>query len=104
MADENRDIVDKVKAYKQVIQDWFPMPIEDMYLYGSYAKGSACKDSDIDVAIVVQHFEGNYFDIVPMLWRFTHKIDYRIEPIVIARDTDYAGFLDEIRRTGVQIA
>ena len=101
---ENRDIIDKVKAYKMEIQDWFPMPIESLYLYGSYAKGSARKDSDIDVAIVVQHFEGNYFDIVPMLWKLTHKIDYRIEPVVIARDTDYAGFLDEIQRTGVKIS
>jgi hypothetical protein len=24
-------------------------------------------------------------------------------PVVIARDTDYAGFLDEIQRTGVEI-
>jgi len=100
---ENRDIINKVKAYKQVIQDWFPMPIASMYLYGSYAKGSARKDSDIDVAIVVRHFEGNYFDIVPMLWKLTHKIDHRIEPVVVAQDTDYTGFLDEIQRTGIQI-
>ena len=101
---ENRDIIDKVKAYKEEIQDWFPMPIENMYLYGSYAKGLARKDSDIDVAIVVRHFEGNYFDIVPVLWKLTHKVDYRIEPVVVARDTDYAGFIDEIQRTGIEIA
>ena len=101
---ENRDIIDKVKAYRQEIQGWFPMPIENMYLYGSYAKGSARKDSDIDVAIVVRHFEGNYFDIVPVLWKLTHKVDHRIEPVVVARDTDYTGFIDEIQRTGIEIA
>jgi hypothetical protein len=30
-------------------------------------------------------------------------VDDRIEPVLIARDTDYAGFLDEIQRTGIQI-
>jgi hypothetical protein len=27
----------------------------------------------------------------------------RIEPHVVARNADYAGFLDEIRRTGIEI-
>jgi len=103
--DKREDIINKVRNYQALVKKSnFPMPIESLYLYGSYAKGSARKDSDIDVAIVVQHFEGNYFDIVPMLWKLTHKIDYRIEPVVIARDTDYAGFLDEIQRTGVKIS
>jgi len=29
--------------------------------------------------------------------------DDRIEPVLIARDTDYAGFLNEIEHTGIQI-
>jgi hypothetical protein len=27
-----------------------------------------------------------------------------IEPILIARDTDYAGFINEIEQTGIEIA
>jgi predicted nucleotidyltransferase len=102
--DKRADIIEKVKTYQTLVrQSTFPMPIEAVYLFGSHAKGTASKDSDIDVALVVNHFEGDYFDVIPPIWRLIEKVDLRIEPVVIARDTDYAGFLDEIRHTGVQV-
>jgi hypothetical protein len=33
----------------------------------------------------------------------TRLVDDRIEPVLVAHDTDYAGFLDEIQQTGVEI-
>jgi predicted nucleotidyltransferase len=101
--DKREDIINIVKNYKTLVQRHFPMPIEKVYLFGSYAKGTSHKDSDIDVAVVVEHFEGDYFDVIPPLWKLKRQVDYRIEPHVIARDTDYAGFLDEIQKTGVEI-
>jgi predicted nucleotidyltransferase len=45
----------------------FPMQIEKTYLFGSYAKGCPNKDSDIDIAFVVNNWDGGYEDtIVPM--------------------------------------
>jgi predicted nucleotidyltransferase len=102
--DKREDIIGKVREFQTLVkQSDFPMPIEAVYLFGSYAKGTANKDSDIDVALVVNHFEGDYFDVIPPIWRLTERVDFRIEPHVIARDTDYAGFLDEIQHTGVKI-
>lgn len=102
--DKREDIIAKVKSYQTLVkQSNFPMPIDAVYLFGSHAKGTANKDSDIDVALVVEHFEGDYLDVIPPIWRLTEKVDFRIEPHVIARDTDYTDFLDEIRNTGVQI-
>jgi len=103
--DKREDIIEKVKIYQQLVrQSDFPMPIEAVYLYGSYAKGTANKHSDIDVAFVVNHFDGDFFDVIPPIWGLTEKVDFRIEPKVVARDTDYAGFLDEIQHTGIKIA
>ena len=102
--DERGDIIEKVKDYHTLVkQSAFPMPIEAVYLFGSYAKGTANKDSDIDVALVVNHFEGDFFDVIPPIWRLRETVDFRIEPVVVARDTDYAGFFDEIEHTGVRI-
>ncbi|MDR3269535.1 MAG: nucleotidyltransferase domain-containing protein [Tannerella sp.] len=101
--DKREDIIDKVRAYKTLVQETFPMKIEKVYLFGSYAKGTPREHSDIDVAVVVSHFEGDFLKVVPPLWTLRRQIDPRIEPVVIARDTDYAGFLDEIQRTGVEI-
>jgi len=102
--DKREDIIGIVKNYQALVkQSDFPMPIEAVYLFGSYAKGTANKHSDIDVALVVEHFEGDFFEIIPPIWRLTERVDFRIEPHVVARDTDYAGFLDEIQNTGVLV-
>jgi len=102
--DKREDIIEKVRDYQSLVKESdFPMPIEAVYLFGSHAKGTANKDSDIDVALVVNRFDGDYFDVIPPIWRLIENIDFRIEPHVIARDTDYAGFLDEIQNTGILI-
>ena len=103
--DKRESIIDKVKTYQTLVrQSDFPMPIDAVYLFGSYAKGNAKKDSDIDVALVVNHFEGDYFDVIPPIWQLREGVDFRIEPHVVARDTDYAGFLDEIQHAGIRVA
>jgi len=102
--DERDDIIGKVRKYKQlVIDSKFPMKVENVHLFGSYAKGLPRKDSDIDVALVVKHFKGNFFKVIPPIWKLRQQVDFRIEPHVIARDTDYAGLLDEIQKTGILI-
>ena len=103
--DEKEFIIQKVKAYKNLVDTLFPVTIDECWLYGSYAKGTQRKYSDIDVAFVVDHLDENY-DFTrtePFLWKLTRQIDNRIEPLLIARDTDYSGFLNEIKLTGIKI-
>jgi predicted nucleotidyltransferase len=103
--DERADIINKVKIYGEVLKESdFPMKIDNIYLFGSYAKGNPHKDSDIDVAIVVSKWKGDYFMVMPMLWRVRRDVDIRIEPHVIVPQEDYAGFLNEIQRTGILIS
>ena len=103
--DQREDIINKVKQYKQLVYSSNLLKdIEQVYLFGSFVNGVPNNNSDIDVAFVVKNFEGNFFDIIPPIHRLTEKVDFRIEPHVIARDTDYAGFLDEIQRTGILVS
>jgi len=102
--DERDDIINKVKRFKQlVIDSSFPMKIESVYLFGSYAKGMPNEHSDIDVALVVKRFKGNFFKVIPPIWKLRRQVDFRIEPHVIAIDTDYSGFINEVQRTGIPI-
>ena len=103
--DERETIIHKVKSYKDLVDTSFPVNIDQCWLYGSYAKGKPHEHSDIDVALVVNHLDDGYdfFQTEPLLWKLTRDVDDRIEPVLIARDTDYAGFIDEIERTGVEI-
>ncbi len=88
-------------AYRNLLSEHF-LP-EKVYIFGSYAKGTFREDSDIDVAIVVNHMEGDYFAIHPLLWKLRRQIDDRIEPVLIEKDHDDAGFLSEIERYGIEI-
>ena len=102
--DKRKDIIRKVKNYSVLVkQSNFPMQIDKVYLFGSYAKGNPHSNSDIDVAFIVSDWKGNFFDVIPPMWKLTENIDLRIEPHVIVPQEDYAGFLDEIQRTGVLI-
>jgi predicted nucleotidyltransferase len=99
---DKREAIIKVREYSILLKNYFPL--EKVYLFGSYAKDSYRPDSDIDVAIVVNHLEGDYFSIQPLLWKLRRQIDDRIEPILIERDYDKSGFLSEIQKYGIEIA
>ena len=65
------------KAYIDSISSQYS--IKDAILFGSFAKGTNHKDSDIDIAIVIN----NIVDIIDTqieLMKLRRKIDLRIEP------------------------
>ena len=99
---DKREAIIKVREYSHLLKNY--IPLEKVYLFGSYAKDSYRADSDIDVAIVVNHLEGDYFSIQPLLWKLRRQIDDRIEPILIERDQDKSGFLSEIQKYGIEVA
>jgi len=102
--DKREDVIPIAKKYLEAVKaSAFPMQIEKAYLFGSYAKGYPHKDSDIDIALVVNNWVGDYFDVVPPIWILRHNIDDRIEPHIVIPDEDYANFLPEIQRTGVEL-
>jgi len=98
---DKREAIDKVKAYKNLLKDF--IPVEKVYLFGSYAKETSHEDSDIDVAIVVERIEGDFFSVNPILWRLRRQIDDRIEPVLIERLFDDGDFLEEIKKSGFEI-
>ncbi len=99
---DKREVINKVKAYNLVLKEHFHF--ENMYLFGSWAKDTCREDSDIDVAIIVDHVDGDFFSVNPLLWKLRRQIDDRIEPVLIERDFDDAGFLAEIQNSGIKIA
>lgn len=92
----------KVAQYKDLLSKH--MNFDSMYLYGSFAKGTNRDDSDIDVAIIVNQINDDFFAINPMLWKLRRQIDDRIEPILIEKDFDELNFLSEIQKNGIEIA
>ena len=73
-----------------------------MYLYGSYSKGYAREDSDIDVAVVVPEVNGDFIKVSAALWGLTWDLNTLIEPVLI--DARYPSPLyADILQTGVLV-
>jgi predicted nucleotidyltransferase len=98
---DKREAISKVKEYSLLLRNYFQL--ENVYLFGSYANNNYSADSDIDVAIVVKHMDGDYFAIQPLLWKLRRQVDDRIEPILIERDHDNGDFLSEVKKHGIEI-
>jgi uncharacterized protein len=96
------EAINKGKEYSILLKKH--LPVENVYLFGSYAKNTNRTDNDIDVAIVVKKIEGDFFTIQPLLWKLRRQIDDRIEPILLEKDNDISRFLIEIQRNGIEIA
>ena len=71
-------------------------------MYGSYSKGTAHKDSDIDVAIVVPEISGDWFNIVPPLWTKARKISSLIEPVLM-ESSHPSPLYEDVMRTGIAV-
>jgi predicted nucleotidyltransferase len=95
------EALSKVREYKRLLNEH--LQFESMYLFGSYANGTNRNDSDIDVAIIVNRVDGDYFSINPLLWKLRRQVDDRIEPILIEKDFDDANFFGEIKMNGIEI-
>ena len=98
---DSAEVIKKLKVYKKLLSNH--IKFEEMILFGSYAKGNARDDSDVDVAVVVKKLSGDYFSIRPLLWKIRREVDDRIEPVLIDKEHDESGFLSEIMKTGVVI-
>ena len=79
--------------------------IQEVYLFGSYAKGTNHEDSDIDVAIIINS-DSNVFDLMVELMMLTQNIDLRREPNPIkVKDFEEGNpFVQEIIETGIKVA
>lgn len=78
-------------------------------LFGSYARGEAQPDSDIDVLVVAPAFDGPYDRArVDLLWTLRAYTDSRIEPLAVGerqwREDAASPIIEVARREGQVIA
>lgn len=75
-----------VLDYTEALKD-HAVKFDDVMLFGSYAKGKAGKESDIDVAVIVpdRGNEKKYFAIKVRLWNIAAQVDDRLEPVLLDR-------------------
>ncbi len=89
-----------VKQYKQVVCSILSSP--KVFLYGSYSKGTATKDSDIDVAVIVPSLGNDWLKISGKLWYATLAVSTLIEPVLL-EEGDNSPLYRDIMKTGVAV-
>ena len=92
-------VLEYINRLKQTYSD-----LRKVYVFGSYVKGAASKDSDIDLAMVFGDVPDT-FDLQVQLMKIRRQFDSRIEPHVFrAADFDKSHPLaGEIITNGVEV-
>lgn len=90
-----------VAQYKEAISGVVENP--KVYLFGSYSKGCARKDSDIDVAVVVPSVpDAQFLKISSQLWKATLKVTTLIEPVLID-SRFWSPLYEDIQKNGIAV-
>ncbi len=97
---DKEQAVELVRKYKNAISKDFKDA--KVYLFGSYSKGVARPESDIDVAVVVSRLDGDWLEKTSLLWQYTLGVTTLIEPVLIAESTP-SPLYEDILRTGIAI-
>ena len=97
----DRSIIDIARTYAEKVR--CIMHPKAVILYGSHAKGTATKDSDIDIAVIVDSIETDYLSAITQLWSLTRSVNDEIEPVLIMDGNDDSGFLKTIQTTGIAV-
>lgn len=97
---DKKQAINIARRYKSAVAE--TMPFKAVYLYGSFSKGTHTDDSDIDIAVVVEKLNEDYFADTPLLWKLRRKISNLIEPVLLTEDTSNPLYSD-ILKTGILI-
>lgn len=95
------EALELVRQYKQVISPRFDIEPKVM-MFGSYSKGYANPDSDIDVAVIVPTYGNQKLELSKMLWHDVDQVSLLIEPVLMAEDR-WSPLYDDVIRTGVVV-
>jgi predicted nucleotidyltransferase len=101
---DKKIVIQKVEKYIRRLQENH-IDIWRLYLYGSYAKNTHRRDSDIDLAIFLNQEDIDGFEECRLLMKLRWDVDLSIEPHCFAK-TDFDEtdpYIKEIVKTGVRL-
>jgi predicted nucleotidyltransferase len=105
MAVDIKTVSDAARAYADRVR--LEMPVTRAYLFGSYARGTATEQSDVDICFFLESFGGKRrVDIIKELLKLTAGYDgVGFEPLVLPSSELSNGnpFAMEVMNTGIEI-
>ncbi len=101
----NNNEINLIFKYKQLLKEK-GIKISKVILFGSYAKGTAQPDSDIDLAVISSQFGKDNLKEMIFLRKLAIKIDSHIEPLPFSPEDlkdRYSTLTNEINKFGIII-
>ncbi|OPY07854.1 MAG: Nucleotidyltransferase domain protein [Syntrophaceae bacterium PtaB.Bin095] len=104
MAGISNETIETVRRFVRLVKN-ANIKVEKVVIFGSYAKGTAGKWSDVDLAIVSEDFSGIDFNDHKKLVPFLLKSDSKIEPHPFRPEdfTEDNAFAREIMKSGIEL-
>jgi len=101
-----KEILNKLKRFKTLLEKE-GVPVYKLLLYGSHARGTARKDSDIDVCVISKIFGKDRIEERFLLSHQAPKVDARIEAVPFSlkdyRTNRVSPLLHQIRKESVEV-
>jgi predicted nucleotidyltransferase len=72
-------------------------------IFGSYINGNPHEWSDIDIAVVMHDYQGDWLKTASMLVGLSWEISFDIEPHLLDETCDKSGFVEHVLKTGEYI-
>lgn len=101
----SKKVEENIKEYLAVLKEDH-LPISQVWLFGSYAKGNPNQWSDIDLCIISPKFHDPW-DAMQYLWsKRVHDSGVTIEPVGFSQKDfqDTTSLVHEIKTTGVRLS
>ena len=101
-----KDVLIKAQKFVDLVRQ-AGIIVSTAYVFGSWVKDKASKDSDIDVCVVSPNFGDDYIEDMVRLRKISLNVDSRIEPIPFTPQdyNDPLGTLaSEIRKNSIELS
>jgi len=100
-------IIKTIKNYMKELSR-IGIPVKQAILFGSYAKETNHKWSDIDLIVISDKYDKDYNrEDINLLWRTAARTDNRIEPIPVGSNRwntdDESTIIEVARREGIVV-
>jgi len=95
---DKKTVRDIASRYTNVVRQAYSP--KQIILFGSYVNGTPHADSDIDIAVIFDHIDGDFLKQWEDLISLCEGISYDIEAHMLDETCNRSGFLDHIRSTG----
>jgi predicted nucleotidyltransferase len=99
MQADREKVIENARKYALAVSRY--ILADKIILYGSYARGTWTKYSDIDIAVIVNRMPDDYLSVAKLLNKMTRDIDFRIEPVILDKNDDRSGFLSSVLLNGL---